>query len=175
MDQRSIAQSHSGKERTNDFDTEKILTSRNAAGDREAHKTFVGNKFVDCPLAPVKTILVDLEPLETSNVGLSCVGHLGTGDTTERLEPKIISCHRDLQVSHDRPLVRGVDGVLRISRTSTGERMVPFGCHLGTSGDWDDCFRDGLLVRVDTTVANHIIGGDIGDGLFEVSLCGSKR
>jgi len=88
------------------------LTSRNAAGDCEANEALVSNKFIDCPLAAVKAVLVDLEPLEASNIGLSCVGHLRTGDTTEWSEAKNVSYRRDLQVSHDRALVRGVDGVL---------------------------------------------------------------
>ena len=42
---------------------------------------------------------------------------------------------------------------------------MPLGGHLRSSGNLNDNLRDGLNVRVDTTIADDIVGRDICDRL----------
>lgn len=63
---------------SDELDTEEVLARGNATGDGEGDLALVGDQLVNGPGATVKTVMVDLEPLEASDSGLSSIGNLCT-------------------------------------------------------------------------------------------------
>ncbi len=57
--------------RTDQFNTEEILSVRNALWNLERHQALVSNKPVHGPLCPrTVAVFVDLEPIEASYISL---------------------------------------------------------------------------------------------------------
>jgi hypothetical protein len=55
------------------LNTEKVLPRFNATRNRESDFALISDQFVDPPYAAIKTIMVDLEPFQSSNVALKSV------------------------------------------------------------------------------------------------------
>lgn len=65
--------------------------------------------------------------------------------------------------------MRRIDWIGRIAGVCTRERMVPLSCHRRSSRDSDYSSRYRLMIRVNSTVTNQIVGGDIRDRLLKMS------
>lgn len=57
--------------------------------------------------------------------------------------------------------------------------MMPFSCYLSAGSDGEDSLGDGLIIGIDTTIADEIIGSNICDRLnsseLETKLSGKER
>lgn len=137
--------------------TEEVLSRRNALGDGEANLAGGVVHPVDAPLAGgIETVLEDLEPLQTLDVGLESIGDLGHVDDswTE---------------------MGDVDWVRLVAGDAAVEGVVPFGDGRGTSRNGDDlCRREGLAPGVCAGVADDVWGTNVGDGSRVVRLVPSN-
>ena len=150
-----------------------VLASWDTVWDGIGHLALILDEAVHSPNSTrVKAIVVDLEPLQTGDARLSCVGDLGAGCVFSRVESLRCQVRKDLQVDHHWTLVRGVDGVGRVVRLSAFKSVVPLSGDLGTGGDVDDFLRHWLAIRVDPAVADDVVGVHIGNGL---AVSGSMR
>lgn len=63
--------------------TEEVLASGDTRGNSECDFALVGNHTIDTPglVGDIKTVLVDLEPLQTGDVRLSRVRDLSPADS----------------------------------------------------------------------------------------------
>ena len=61
-----------------------------------------------------------------------------------------------------------VDRVGSISGLEAFESVMPFGGDLCACGDLDNSGGYWLVVGVNSSIANHIVGSDVGDGLVVV-------
>jgi len=58
---------------------------------------------------------------------------------------------------------------IRVVSSFACESVVPLCSDAGTSGDWDHSLGNRLIVWVDASIANDIVGGDVGNGLVHIS------
>ena len=66
-----------------------------------------------------------------------------------------------IQVRNDGTLVTRVDRIGWIRGVGTSKTMVPLRSDSISSLCVDDDGRDRLMIRIDTTIADHVIGGNI--------------
>lgn len=79
---------------SNQLNTQEVLPRRNATRKLKVHLPLILDQLIHSPLSTprVQSVLVDLEPLESSHIALRRIVDLG-------------------QIRHDRALMRGVNGV----------------------------------------------------------------
>lgn len=60
---------------TDELNTEKVVSRCETLGDGERNLSLVLNQAFDSPSIRVETVVIDLEPLETSDILLSSTGN----------------------------------------------------------------------------------------------------
>lgn len=106
--------------------------------------------------------MIDFEPIQASHGALCSIVDLCSWS-----DSAIVYAlqYKHLQVCKDRSLVWWINRVSWVTSSGASERMVPFSSNLCACRDWKNGCWDWLVVWVDSTVADQIVGSDIRNGL----------
>lgn len=129
-----------------EFNTEEILSSGDTFGDRECHQALIGNESVYSPLCPRSVaVFIDLEPVKVGHIGLERRWDLG-------------------KVCQKRTFVSRINWIGQVAWILPVDRVMEFSGHLCTSWHVDDSLGYRLEVRVDSAIADEIVGSNALDG-----------